>query len=721
MRIICNNANLHVAAPNLIDYDTRSSQALISWKYPMSHMASLGMLLPAFGSIRPDRIEAELDTMLATNRAALALLLDRNGPYTWQNLVAPLEENEDRLNRAWSPINHLHAVTDNEALRAAYNACLPKLTEYASELAQNERLYQAFRSIAVGADAAALDPAQRKVLENALREFRLGGVALPLADRDRFRVIQQELAQLQTKFEENLLDATQAWTLHVTDAERLRGVPPSTLALAASNARDRNLPGWVLTLDFPCYQPVMQYAHDAEMRRELYLAYVTRASALGPHAGRWDNSPLMARILTLRSELATLLGFPNFAEYSLARKMARTPGDVLGFLHDLARRARPVAVAEYAELCRFAREQHRIIELASWDINYYSELLRRHEFDFSEEDLRPYFPIPEVLDGLFEILRRLYGITLREAGGVERWHPDVRYFEVVDETGQLRGALFMDLYARQKKRGGAWMDDCIVRRRPMSGLQRPVAYLICNFAPPVDGWPALLSHEEVMTLFHECGHALHHVLTLVDYADVSGIRGVPWDAVELPSQFMENWCWDRAALDLIAGHFQSGDPLPQDLFEKMLRARHFHAGLHMVRQLELALFDFRLHHENRGHDSDDIQRVLDEVRAEVAVIPPSPVNRFQHSFGHIFAGGYAAGYYSYKWAEVLSADAFSKFEETGIFDAATGRQFMHAILENGGAREPMELFISFRGRQPSVEPLLRHSGILEHQPVSTST
>ncbi len=685
----------------------------------MCPAATPGMLLPAFGSIRPDRIEAELDTMLAANRAALALLLVRVGPFTWQNLVAPLEENEDRLNRAWSPVNHLHAVADSEALRAAYNACLPKLTEYASELAQNKSLYQAFRSIAESPAAAALDPAQHKVLENALREFRLGGVALPPADRDRFRAIQQELAQLQSKFEENLLDATQAWTLHITDADRLHGVPPSTLALAASNARDRDLPGWVLTLDFPCYQPVMQYAHNAELRREMYLAYVTRASGQGPHAGRWDNSDIMVRILTLRAELATLLGFPNFAEYSLARKMARAPDDVLGFLRDLALRARPVAMAEFAGLRRFAREQHQVAELAAWDINYYSELQRRHEFYFSEEDLRPYFPVPRVLDGLFEILRRLYGITLREADAVECWHPDVRYFEVLDETGQLRGALFMDLYARQKKRGGAWMDDCIVRRRPMSGLQRPVAYLICNFAPPVDGRPALLSHDEVMTLFHECGHALHHVLTLVDYADVSGIRGVPWDAVEMPSQFMENWCWDHAALDLIAGHYQSGAPLPPDLFEKMQRARHFHAGLHMVRQLELSLFDFRLHHENRGHDIDDIQHLLDEVRAEVAVIPSSPVNRFQHSFGHIFAGGYAAGYYSYKWAEVLSADAFSKFEETGIFDAATGRQFMHAILENGGAREPMELFISFRGRQPSVEPLLRHSGILENQTVST--
>jgi oligopeptidase A len=679
------------------------------------------MLLPAFGSIRPDRIEAELDAMLAANRAALNSLLNNSGPFTWQNLVAPLEENEDRLNRAWSPVNHLHAVADNEALRAAYNVCLPKLTEYASELAQNDRLYQAFRSVAESANAAALDPAQRKVLENALREFRLGGVALPPAERDRFRAIQQELAQLQTRFEENLLDATQSWTLHVTDADQLRGVPASTLALAASNARDRNLTGWVLTLDFPCYHPAMQYAHRAELRRDMYLAYVTRASAHGPHAGRWDNSAIMARILALRAELAALLGFANFAEYSLARKMARAPGKVLGFLRDLARRARPVAMADYAALRRFAREQHQVAELAAWDINYYSELQRQHEFDFSEEDLRPYFPVPRVLDGLFEILRRLYGITLREVAGVESWHPDVRYFEVLDEAGQLRGALFMDLYARQQKRGGAWMDDCVVRRKPVTGLQRPVAHLICNFAPPVDGRPALLNHDEVMTLFHECGHALHHVLTLVDYADVSGIRGVPWDAVELPSQFMENWCWDRAALDLIAGQFQSGAPLPPELFQKMQKARHFHAGLHMVRQLELSLFDFRLHHENRGHDSDDIQRVLDEVRAEVAVIPAPPENRFQHSFGHIFAGGYAAGYYSYKWAEVLSADAFSKFEETGIFDGHTGRQFMHAILENGGAQEPMELFIAFRGRQPSVEPLLRHSGILEHHTVATNS
>ena len=683
---------------------------------PMTTSALPGMLLPVFSAIQPDRIEPELDTLLAANRAALNTLLETGGPYTWENLVAPLEDIEDRLNRTWSPVNHLHAVADTEALRTAYNDCLPKLTDYGTELAQNDRLYQAFRSIAEGTQAASLDVAQRKVLENALREFRLGGVALPAAERDRFRAVQQELAQLQTKFEENLLDATQAWILHLTDAERLRGIPESTLALAANNAKDRDLPGWILTLDYPCYMPVMQYAHDAELRRELYLAYVTRASEQGPNAGRWDNSAIMARILTLRAELAGLLGFQNFAEYSLARKMARTPAEVLDFLRDLARRAMPAARAEFAELTRFARDQHQITALSAWDINYYSELLRRHLFDFSEEDLRPYFPVPRVLEGLFETLRRLYGITLREIKGVNTWHNDVRYFEVHDETGQLRGGLFMDLYARQQKRGGAWMDDCIVRRKLVSGVQSPVAYLICNFAPPVDWRPALLNHDEVMTLFHECGHALHHVLTRVDYADVSGIRGVPWDAVELPSQFMENWCWERESLDLIAAHFQTGAPLPEELLNKMQAARHFHSGLHMVRQVELSLFDFRLHHERRGQDSADIQRVLDEVRAEVAVIHPAPENRFQHSFGHIFAGGYAAGYYSYKWAEVLSADAFSKFEETGIFDAATGRQFMQAILEQGGARDPMELFISFRGRQPSVEPLLRHSGILERQP-----
>lgn len=670
------------------------------------------MLLPAFGAIRPECIEAELDALLATNRAALATRLELGAPFTWDNLVAPLEENEDRLNRMWSPVNHLHAVADSDALRSAYNACLPKLTNYGTGLAQNERLYAAYRAVADGSAAATLNTAQRRVLDNALREFRLGGVALPAQQREHFRAIQEELAQLQTRFEENLLDATQAWTRHVTDAGELRGVPESALALAAANARERNLPGWVLTLDFPCYLPVLQYADNGALRREMYIAYVTRASEAGPHAGRWDNGPVMARIMELRAALASLLGFANYAEYSLARKMAREPAEVLGFLRDLARRALPVARAEHEDLLAFARTRHDVRELAPWDVSYYAELLRRHRFDFSEEDLRPYFPVPRVLGGLFDILRRLYGITLREVTGVETWHPDVRYFEVYDEAGQLRGALYMDLYARAHKRGGAWMDDCVVRRRPLSGLQRPVAYLICNFAPPVDGRPSLLSHDEVMTLFHECGHALHHVLTLVDYADVSGIRGVPWDAVELPSQFMENWCWERAALDLVAGHHETGAALPEALYERMQAARHFHAGLHMVRQLELSLFDFRLHHENRGRDAADIQRLLDEVRDEVAVIRPPPENRFQHSFGHIFAGGYAAGYYSYKWAEVLSADAFSRFEETGIFDADTGRQFMHAILEQGGARDPMELFISFRGRQPSVDPLLRHSGIV---------
>jgi oligopeptidase A len=682
----------------------------------MRTAATSGLKLPDFSAIDPDQIESTLDDLMARNRAALAARLDEGGPFTWDNLVAPLEEQEDQLHRTWSPVNHLHAVADTGPLRAAYNVCLPKLTEYATEIEQNERLYDAYKVVAAGAATNRLAPAQIKVLDNALRDFRLGGVALPPPERDRFRAIQRELATLQSRFEENLLDATQGWTKHVTDPDPLHGVPESALALAAANARDRGLPGYVLTLDYPCYQPVMQYADNADLRREMYLAYVTRASDQGPNAGRWDNSAVMARIMTLRADQAGLLGFANYAEYSLARKMARTPTEVLGFLRDLAVRALPVARNEYTELCRFAREHDGIESLAAWDVAYYSERQRRHLFDFSEEELRAYFPLPGVLSGLFEILRRLYGITLREATGMSTWHPDVRCFEVHDEHGRLRGALYMDLYARQHKRGGAWMDDCVVRRRPPSGLQQPVAYLIFNFMPPVNGRPSLLTHDETMTLFHECGHALHHVLTLVDYADVSGIRGIPWDAVELPSQFMENWCWEHEALALITRHHETGAPLPAEMIRKVQAARRFQSGLHMVRQLELALFDFRLHHERRGQDGADIQRVLDEVRAEVAVIRPPPENRFQHSFGHIFAGGYAAGYYSYKWAEVLSADAFSRFEETGIFDPATGRQFMHAILEQGGARDPMELFVAFRGRQPSVEALLRHAGIPDYGP-----
>ena len=667
--------------------------------------------LPAFSRLSPETIEAELDVLLADNRRGLQELLAQNSEYTWDNLIAPLEEMDDRLNRFWSPVQHLHAVADSGALRKAYNACLPKLTDYATEMGQNAELFAACRRIAEGPEYQGLDPAQRKVIANMLRDFRLSGVALDPERKAEFKSVQQRLSRAQTRFEENLLDATHGWSLHVTDRERLRGLPDPALALAEDNARQQGKTGWVLTLDIPSYLPVMQYARDPELRREMYLAYVTRASDQGPDAGKWDNSDLMAEILSLRARLAALLDLHDYAEYSLQRKMAQDPQAVLEFLRSLVDHARPVALREFAELKDFARRTDRVENLDAWDVTFYSERLRQDRYDFSQEDLRPYFPVPRVIDGLFQVVEKLYGLVIRERRGVDAWHPDVSFYDIFDAGGRLRGSFYLDLYARNHKRGGAWMDECLVRKRLKDETQIPVAYLTCNFTPPVGGEASLLTHDEVTTLFHEFGHGLHHMLTLVDYPAVAGINGVPWDAVELPSQFLENWCWERESLDLFARHYRSGEALPADLLDKMQRARNFQSGMHLVRQLEFALFDFRLHHETEERDAAAIQSLLDEVRRDVAVIIPPDYNRFQHSFSHIFAGGYAAGYYSYLWAEVLSADAFSKFEESGIFNRATGEEFLHTILEQGGSRDPMELFIEFRGREPRIDALLRHCGI----------
>ncbi|MBZ0072337.1 MAG: oligopeptidase A [Gammaproteobacteria bacterium] len=678
----------------------------------MSDNPLLGLTgLPPFSRITPDHVEPALDTLLADCRATVARVLGENTTYTWANLVQPIEDVEDRLSRAWSPVSHMNSVINSEALRAAYNACLPKLSEYGTEMGQNEALYQAYKQLADGPECVRLDTAQRKIIDNALRDFRLSGVALPLAQRERYKALMQELSSLQAKFEENLLDATNAWKLQITDQQRLRGLPDNATALARQTAEREGLEGWVFNLEYPSYYPVLTYADDRELRRELYTAYVTRASDEGPHAGQWDNGPTMERILALRHEAAQLLGFANYAERSLATKMAQSTDQVMRFLTDLADRSRPKAIADLDELHRFAREQHGVLELESWDIPYYSEKLRQHTYAISQEELKPYFPETRVLPGMFAVVNRLYGLNITAEQGVDSWHPDVRFYSIKDSTGQLRGQFYLDLYARPHKRGGAWMDDCIARRMTATGLQTPVAYLTCNFSPPIGQDPALFTHDEVITLFHEFGHGLHHMLTQIDYAGVSGINGVAWDAVELPSQFMENWCWEREALDLIAGHYQTGEPLPQQLFERMTAAKNFQSAMQMVRQLEFSIFDFRLHRDYDPATGGRIYETLDAVRQQVAVLRPPAFNRFPHSFSHIFAGGYAAGYYSYKWAEVLSADAFAAFEEAGIFDHETGMRFLTSILERGGSREPMELFIDFRGREPTIDALLRHSGL----------
>ncbi|HXH04162.1 MAG TPA: oligopeptidase A [Candidatus Competibacteraceae bacterium] len=669
--------------------------------------------LPPFSAIRPEHAEPAVDALLTENRARLELLLEAGAPYTWDNLIAPIEAMEDRLSRAWSPVNHLNAVMNSDAWRAAYNACLPKLSAYYTELGQNERLYQAYRSIAEGPEYARLDAAQRKVIDDALRDFRLSGVSLPPEQKARFKQIMQRLSQLGAKFSENLLDATQGWKKHIGPAEegRLAGLPDSARALARQSAEREGLTGWLLTLEFPSYLPVLNYADDRALREELYQAYVTRASDQGPNAGRWDNGPLMAEILALRHEAAQLVGYANYAEYSLASKMASSTAEVMDFLTDLARRSRPQAERELAEVAEFARMQDGLERLEAWDVGYYSEKLRQARYQISQEALRPYFPETRVVPGLFAVAERLYDVRIEPLPGVEVWHPEVRTYAIRDGEGELLGRFYLDLYARPNKRGGAWMDGCISRRRDRTELQRPAAYLVCNFTPPLGDDPALFTHQEVTTLFHEFGHGLHHLLTQVDYAPVAGIHGVEWDAVELPSQFMENWCWQPEALELLSGHYRSGEPLPEDLYRRLIAAKNFQSALLMVRQLEFALFDFRLHREYDPTQGARIEELLAEVRRQVAVLIPPPYNRFANSFSHIFAGGYAAGYYSYKWAEVLSADAFSLFEERGVFDPEAGAAFRREVLEVGGSRPAAESFRAFRGREPRIDALLRQCGI----------
>ncbi len=667
---------------------------------------------PPFSRIRPEHVEPAITRLIRDNLHQVERLLAAGGPYTWDNLIRPLEDLDDRLDKAWSPVRHLNAVVNTEALRQAYNACLPKLSDYATDLGQNEALYQAHRAIADSPEFGKLDAAQRKIVQDALRDFRLAGVALPAGQKARFKAIEQRLSKLASRFEENVLDATNAWTKQVTDETQLAGLPDTAKAVARQAAQARGLEGWLLTLEFPCYAAVMTFADDRALRQELYEAYVTRASDQGPHAGRWDNTEVMEEILRLRHEKAQLLGYSNFAELSLATKMAENPQQVLDFLTELAARSKPVAERDLAELRRFARDHHGIDDLQAWDLMYYAEKLRQHKFQLSQEEVKQYFPATRVVPGLFRVVERLYGLQIRELEGVDVWHPDVRCYEIRDAAGEIRGRFYLDLYARPKKRGGAWMDECVARRRLEGRVQVPVAFLTCNFTPPAGDDPALLTHDEVLTLFHEFGHGLHHMLTRVDYSGVAGIRGVEWDAVELPSQFMENFCWQRETLDLISGHYRSGEPLPEALFQKMLAAKNFQAGMMMVRQLEFALFDFRLHLEYDPDRGGRIYQILEEVREQVAVFRPPAFNRFAHSFSHIFGGGYAAGYYSYKWAEVLSADAFSRFEEEGIFDPATGRAFLQHILEVGGSRPALESFKAFRGREPTIDALLRHSGIV---------
>ena len=669
--------------------------------------------LPAFSTIQAEHVIPALETVLQDNRAWLADTLARPTAFTWETLVTPMNEAANRLDRMWSPVSHMNAVVNTETLRQAYNTCLPTLSDYHTEVGQNPELYAAIK--AIREQDSALNSAQRKSLDDSLLGFKLSGIALSDDEKAVYRRISQDLSQLTSRFSDNVLDATNAWTKHITDVAELAGLPESALAMAAQTAQQRGLDGWVLTLQFPSYIAVMTYADNRELRAEMYRAYTTRASELGANPA-WDNTAVMRDILRLRQEEAELLGYTNYAELSLATKMAENPQQVLAFLNDLARKAKPYAQQEYAELLAFASTLG-LDDVQAWDVTYVSEKMKHARFDFTEEDLKPYFPADRVIAGLFAQVEKLFGVRItQQTDGVDLWHPDVRFYHVYAPTGELQAVFYLDLYARQHKRGGAWMSDFCGRfRRADGSLQIPVAFMTCNGSAPVGEQPALLTHDEVVTLFHEFGHGLHHMLTQVDYPDIAGIAGVEWDAVELPSQFMENWCWERSVLDKLAAHWQTGEPLPDNLFQKMLAARHFQTAMATVRQLEFALFDMHLHLDPTAAQEGQVQAIRQQVLEQVAVIKPPAFNRMPHTFTHVFAGGYAAGYYSYKWAEVLSADAFARFEEEGLDNLEVGTAFLREVLEVGGSRPAMESFVAFRGRKPTVDALLRHSGLAASQ------
>ena len=671
---------------------------------------------PEFSKIEPNEVLAKLTKAIEHCKHVIAESV-ASGEVSFTNVVSKLEEADDELGRIFSPISHMNSVVSSDELRTAHDACLPLLSEYSTFVGQHQGLCKLYSDLAASDKFAELSQAQQKVVTNGVRDFELSGVSLPDDKKKQYADISARLSDLGSQFSNNVMDATLAYTKHVGDKGRLSGLPQSALDAAAQAAQEKDLKGYLFTLDIPSYLPVMMHCDSRDLREEMYTAYVTRASdqdgnSVKGEAGKFDNAGIIDETLALRNDIAKLLGFNNYSEYSLATKMAKDTTQVISFLEDLAAKSLPQAKKEKQEIQDFAAKEFGMQNLEAWDLSYYAEKLKQAKYAVSDEELRPYFPEQKVLSGLFRVVSRLFGLEVKEVTGVDTWHKDVRFFEIQDSIGRLRGSFYLDLYARAKKRGGAWMDVCRSRRQKLDGsLQTPVAYLTCNFSGPVGEKPALFTHDEVITLFHEFGHGIHHMLTQVDVGGVAGINGVAWDAVELPSQFLENWCWQPDALAFISGHYETSDPLPQDLLDKMLAARNFQSAMQMVRQLEFSLFDIKLHEGLK--ENQTVQDLLNEVRAKVAASQPPSFNRFQNSFGHIFAGGYAAGYYSYKWAEVLSADAFSRFEEEGIFNQQTGQDFLNTVLEQGGSKEPMELFIAFRGREPSTDALIRHSGIGE--------
>jgi oligopeptidase A len=664
--------------------------------------------LPQFTRIDTTNFVENLDKLLQKNLDKISTILAQDQQHTWDTLMRPLEDMDDRLERFWAPLSHLHAVVNSKTLRECYQASLPKLSAYEAAIGHNEALYKAMKSL----DKNILDATQCKIIDDTIRDFELSGVSLSTEKKQRFEAIQTRLSDLANQFENNVLDSGQAFSLHIINEKRLSGLPSRALQTAHELAAEKGLPGWMLNLEFPCYLAVITHADDRALREEMYQAYMTRASDKGPSAGQFDNTMIIEEILALRHEKAELLRFANYAELSLATKMAESTKQVMDFLMDLANRAHHQAESEFKSLQEFATKHHELTELAPWDIGYISEKKRQACYAISQEELRPYFSQPKVTKGLFDIVNKLYGVTMEEVKGVDIWHPDVRCYRILDENQQVRGYIYIDLYARQHKRGGAWMDSLQSRRKLANGsIQLPIATLTCNFAKPSANKTATLSHDEVLTLFHEFGHCLHHVLTRVDYLSASGINGVEWDAVELPSQFFENWCWEQTAIQSLTAHEESGEILPDELFKKLLAVKNFQSAMAMMRQLEFSLFDFRIHQEFTPQQERLVERILSEVRKQTTVVPIAPYNRFQHSFSHIFGGGYAAGYYSYKWAEVLSSDAFSRFEEEGIFNKLTGRDFLHSILEIGGSKKAADAYLTFRGRPATVDALLRQNGI----------
>ncbi|MGR5066207.1 oligopeptidase A [Photobacterium sp. DNB22_13_2] len=668
--------------------------------------------LPPFSLIQPEHVKPAVEQAIADCRAAVEQVLAADTTPSWETICVPLSETDDRLSRIWSPIGHLNGVKNSNELREAYESCLPMLSDYGTWVGQHKGLYEAFKAIKADESFTDLSQAQKKSITDALKEFELSGIGLPAKEQHRYGEISKRLSELSSTFSNNVLDATMGWSKLVSDEAELGGLPESALQAAKAAAEAKEQEGYLFTLDIPSYLPVMTYCENRELRQEMYEAFVTRASDRGPNAGKWDNSEIIAEKLKLTHEIARLLGFSTYSEKSLATKMAETPEQVLGFLNDLASRAKPQGEREVAELREYARVEFGAEQLEPWDFSFYAEKLKQHRYSISDEQLRPYFPEQKVVAGLFEVLKRVFGMDVTERTGVDTWHESVKFYDIFDSQGQLRGSFYLDLYAREHKRGGAWMDECMVRRTRQDGsLQAPVAYLTCNFNKPVGDKPALFTHDEVVTLFHETGHGIHHMLTQIEVPAVSGINGVPWDAVELPSQFLENWCWEEEALAFISGHYETGEPLPKAMLDKMLAAKNFQSAMGILRQLEFGLFDFTLYTEYDPEAGAKVLETLADIKSRVSVVPSPEFGRFPNSFSHIFAGGYSAGYYSYLWAELLSSDAYSRFEEEGIFNTTTGADFLDCILERGGSEEPMDLFKRFRGREPSIDALLRHSGI----------